>query len=108
MPFGLKNSGTTYQRMVNKVFKNQLERIMEGYVDDMLVKRMNFEQHLVYLEVFYVLSHYKMKLNPSKCVFAIKRGKFLGFLGSREGIEAIPEKIQAILDMAPPRSMKEV
>jgi len=88
MPFDLKNAGVTYQRMMDKVFKHQLGRIMEGYVDDMLVKSMTFEQHLQDLrEVFQVLESHSMKLNPSKCMFAIRRGKFLGFLVSNRGIE---------------------
>jgi hypothetical protein len=45
MHFRFKNVGATYQRMVNKIFKNQLGKIMEGYIDDMLVKSMTFEQH---------------------------------------------------------------
>jgi len=66
---------------------------MEGYVDDMLVKSMAFKQHILYLkEVFVVLSQYHMKLNPSKCVFAIKRWKFLGFLVSSKKIEPNPKK----------------
>jgi len=46
MPFSLKNIEATYQRMVDKVFKNQSGRIMEGYVYDMLVKSMTFKQYL--------------------------------------------------------------
>ena len=49
-----------------------------------------------------------MKLNPSKCAFGISSGKFLGFMVSHRRIEANPNKIQAILDMKPPRSIKEV
>jgi len=74
--------------MVNKIFKNQLGRIMEGYVDNMLVKSMNFQQYLLDLEeVFYMLNHHQIKLNPSKCVFAIEGRKFLGFLVSSNGIK---------------------
>jgi len=43
MPLGLKNERETYQRMVNRIFRNQMGRIIEGYVDDMLVKNMTFE-----------------------------------------------------------------
>jgi hypothetical protein len=58
MYFRLKNVGVTYQR-INKIFKNQLGKIMEGYIDDMLVKSMTFEQHLLDLEeVFYVFGHH--------------------------------------------------
>ena len=49
-----------------------------------------------------------MKLNPSKCVFRVASGKFLGFMVSQRGIEANPEKVRAILDMATPKTVKEV
>ena len=49
-----------------------------------------------------------MKLNPSKCVFGVALGKFLGFMVSQRGIEANPEKVQAIINMASPRTVKEV
>jgi hypothetical protein len=60
---------------MDKVFKHQLGRIIEVYIDDMLVKSITFEQHLQDLrEVFQVLKSHNMKLNPSKCVFAIRGG----------------------------------
>ena len=75
---------------------------MEGYIDDMLVKSMTFKQHLLDLEeVFIILKHHQMKFNLSKCVFAIKGGKFLGFIVSNKGIKSNLEKIQVILGMAP-------
>ncbi|KAL5544666.1 hypothetical protein UlMin_008450 [Ulmus minor] len=46
MPFGLKNAGATYQRLVNKMFKNQIGKTMEVYVDDMLVKSLKTEEHI--------------------------------------------------------------
>ena len=49
-----------------------------------------------------------MKLNPSKCAFGVLSGKFLGFMVSHRGIEANPNKIQAIMDMKPPQNVKEV
>jgi len=88
--------------MVNKVFKDQLRGITEEYVDDMLVKSMMFEQHLLDLEeVFSMLNQYQIKLNFLKCVFSIKGGKLLGFLLSSKGIKSNPEKIQVILNMTP-------
>ena len=59
-------------------------------------------------ETFETLRRYKMKLNPSKCAFGVSSGKFLGFMVSQRGIEANPDKIQAILDMEPPKNIKEV
>ena len=49
-----------------------------------------------------------MKLNPGKCAFGVIAGKFLGFMVSQRGIEANPDKIRAIMEMAPPRNVKEV
>ena len=100
MPFGLKNIGATYQRLVNKMFSKQIGRNMEMYVDDMLVKS---KEELAYLdnlkETFTTLKQYQMKLNPSKCAFGVASGKFLGFMVFQKGIEANPEKVRAILDM---------
>ena len=94
MPFGLKNAGATYQRLVNKMFSKQIDRNMEVYVDDMLVKSKEELAHLDDLrETFVTLKQYQMKLNPSKCVFGVASGKFLGFMVSQRGIEANPKKV---------------
>ena len=109
MPFGLKNVGATYQRLVNQMFHPQIGRNVEVYVDDMLVKSLDEEKHLDDLqETFDTLRRYNMKLNPSKCAFGVSSGKFLGFMVSHRGIEENPNKIQVILDMEPPRNIKEV
>ncbi|KAI0502322.1 hypothetical protein KFK09_017269 [Dendrobium nobile] len=109
MPFGLKNAGATYQRLMNKVFKNLIGRTMEVYVDDMLVKSLEKSQHISDLEeCFNLLRSYNMRLNPSKCAFGVTSGKFLGFMVTHRGIEANPEKIKALRDMLPPRNIKEV
>jgi ribonuclease HI len=109
MPFGLKNAGATYQRLVNCMFKDQIGRNIEVYVDDMLVKSRKAEDHLKDLQqTFEVLKRYGMKLNPAKCTFGVSSGKFLGFMVSERGIEANPEKIRAIIDMQPPRTAKEM
>ncbi|XP_057976091.1 uncharacterized protein LOC131163516 [Malania oleifera] len=109
MPFRLKNTGATYQRLVNRIFKDQLGKTMEAYVDDMLVKSLVAEQHCKDLrETFELLRQYHMKLNPSKCVFSVSVGKFLGFMVTRRGIEANPDKIRVLLEMEAPRTKKEI
>ena len=109
MPFGLKNARATYQKLVNKMFNKQIGKNMEVYVDDMLVKSKEELTHLDDLkETFSTLKQYQMKLNPSKCVFRVASGKFLGFMVSQRGIEANPKKVQAIINMASPRIVKEV
>ena len=109
MPFGLKNARATYQRLVNKMFSKQIGRNMEVHVDDMLVKSKEELAHLDDLEeTFGTLRQYKMKLNPSKCAFGVASGKFLGFMVSQREIKANPEKVQAILNMTSPKTIKEV
>ena len=109
MPFGLKNAGETYQRLVNHMFRPQIGRNVEVYVDNMLLKSQDEGIHLDDLqETFDTLRQYNMKLNPSKCAFGESSGKFLGFMVSHRGIEANPDKIQAILDMKPSQNVKEV
>ena len=83
MPFRLKNTGATYQRLVNRMFSHQIGRNMEVYVDDMLVKSKDKANHLDDLkERFSTLRKYSIKLNLTKCVFAVASGKFLGFMVS--------------------------
>ena len=109
MSFGLKNSGATYQRLINKIFAHQIERNVQVYVDDMPMKIQLEDGHLDDLKVtFDTLRSYNMKLNPSKCAFVVIARKFLGFMVSQRGIEVNPNKIRAIMEMAPPRNIKEV
>ena len=109
MPFGLKNVGAAYQRLMNKMFAHQIGRNVQVYVDNMLVKSQREDYHLDDLkETFGTLRFYNIKLNLSKCTFGVMAGKFLGFMVSQRGIEVNPDKIQAIMEMAPPRNTKEV
>ena len=109
MPFGLKNTGATYQRLMNQMFQKQIGTTMEVYIDDMLVKSTTAELHIAHLsEAFQILRNYNMKLNPAKCAFGVSAGKFLGFIVNHRGIEANPDKIKVILNMPSPSSIKEV
>uniref|UniRef100_A0A2N9GXC3 RNase H type-1 domain-containing protein n=1 Tax=Fagus sylvatica TaxID=28930 RepID=A0A2N9GXC3_FAGSY len=91
------------------LFCYKIGRNVEVYVDDMLVKSKKDDNHLADLkETFQALRRYNMKLNPAKCVFGVSSGKFLGFMVSQRGIEANPDKIKAILEMSPPKTVKEV
>ena len=109
MSFGLKNAGATYQRSMNKMFTHQIGRNVQVCVDDMLMKSLRKNDHLNDLqETFDTLWSYNMKLNPSKCVFEVTTGKFLGFMVSQRGIEVNPEKVWAIMELEPLRTVKEV
>ena len=109
MPFGLKNAGATYQRLMDRVLSPMLGRNVQAYMDDMVVTLREKEQHVADLEeLFTNIAKYGLKLNPEKCIFGVEAGKFLGFLLTERGIEANPEKCVAIMAMRSPASVKEV
>ncbi|GFS37212.1 hypothetical protein Acr_00g0050680 [Actinidia rufa] len=109
MPFGLKNAGATYQRLVNKMFNAQIGKTMEVYIDDMLVKSLQAHNHIAHLEeAFDILRRHRMMLNPSKCIFGVSSRKFLEFLVTKRGIEVNPDQIQALIAMRSPRNIREV
>ena len=91
------------------MFAHQIGRNVQVYVDDMLVKSRRGDDHLDDLkETFDTLRSYNMKLNLSKCAFGVMAEKFLRFMVSQRGIEVNPDKIWAIIEMAPRRNLKEV
>jgi hypothetical protein len=107
MPKGLKNAGGSFIRMIAKVLHSQIGRNVLTYVDDIIVKSTKQENHIADLqETFANFRQAGLKLNPEKCVFGVKKGKFLGCLVSTKGIEANPSKIEAILRMEPPSTKK--
>ena len=104
MPFGLKNAGATYQRLVNQMFEKQIRRNVEVYVDDMLVKCKEEEDHLDNLrETFNTLRQYIMKLNPSKCAFGVSSGLWF----HREGLKQTPRRSKPSLKCPHPEWSKK-
>jgi ribonuclease HI len=104
---GLKNAGGSFSKMTAKVLHSQIGRNVLTYVDDIIVKSTKQENHITDLqETFANFRQAGLKLNPEKCVFGVKKGKFLGCLVSTKGIEANPSKIEAILRMEPPSTKK--
>ena len=109
MTFGLKNTGATYQKAIQKCLQGQIGCNAEAYVDDVVVKTKCNDQFITDLsETFENLRKFKWKLNPTKCVFGVPSGKLLGFIVSSRGIEANPTKVNAIRFMKPPRSKKDL
>ena len=109
MPFGLKNAGATYQRMMMRMFRDKIGHTIEVYIDDMVVKSKQEAQHVEDLKgVFEVLQQHKMHLNAEKCAFGVGAGKFLGYLITNRGIEANPDQIEAVNRLKPSSNPKEV
>ncbi|GJZ77741.1 reverse transcriptase domain-containing protein [Tanacetum coccineum] len=109
MPFGLKNVGATYQRLVDKYFDSQVGRNIEVYVDDLVIKSHTEAEMLRDIdETFHTLRKINMKLNPKKCTFGAVEGMFLGYTISPKGIKPCPNKTEAVLQLPSPRTVKEV
>ncbi|GJS21707.1 reverse transcriptase domain-containing protein [Tanacetum coccineum] len=109
MPFGLKNAGATYQRLVDEAFQSQIGKKLEVYVDDMVVKSKSEREMLADIaETFDNLRRINMKLNPKKCSFGVTEGKFLGYMVTSEGIRANPTKTKDIAEMQSPKTWGEM
>ena len=109
MPFGLKNTGSTYQRMMTKMFESRLGKNVEVYIDNMVVKSKLVSEHLADLSyIFDILRRHKLRLNASKCSFEVGSRKFLGYMVTHRGIEVNRNQIRAINRLQPPRNPKEV
>ena len=109
MPFSMKNAGSTYQRMMTKMFEPQLGRSIEVYIDDMVVKSKIVFEHVENLtNIFEILRKHKLHLIASKCLFGVGLGKFLGYMVTHQGIKVNLDQIKAINSLQPPRNPKEV
>ena len=109
MSFGLKNAGSTYQRMMTKMFEAQMGKNIEVYIDDMVVKSKMVSEHVRDLtNIFKILRGHQLRLNASKCSFGVGSGKFLGYMETHRGIEVNPNQVKAINSLQPPRNPKEV
>lgn len=99
----------TYQILVNKMFANLIDKIMEVYVYDMLVKSLKSKDRVKHLDTnFQILRRYKMRLNPFKCVFGVFSRNLLDYMVNRRGIEVNPKRIKALLEIRSPQKSKEV
>jgi O-acetyl-ADP-ribose deacetylase (regulator of RNase III) len=109
MPEGLKNAGPTFIKMTGEVFNLQIGRNIQAYVDDLIVKSGDRENHISDLaETFANMRRVGLKLNPEKCIFGVTKGRISGCLISTKRIEANPDKIKAIREMEEPKTKKDI
>src|ERR1044072_2394821 len=100
MPFCLKNAGAIYQRLMDRVFQDQVGRIMIVKFGDMIVKSAEMVTHCLDLaEAFTEIRKHNMRLNLEKCSFGIQSGNFYGYMITTRGIEVNPYKCKDILEM---------
>ena len=105
-PFGLAQAPAYFQRLVNEVLSRLTFAL--GYLDDILVYSPDMETHLKHLSESIKLREADLKLKEVKCNFLKKHIQYLGHIISRKGITPMPEKLECILKMPPPKTPKEV
>ncbi|GJW79915.1 reverse transcriptase domain-containing protein [Tanacetum coccineum] len=109
MPFGLRNVGATYQRLVDKAFHKQVGRNLEVYVDDLVIKSHTEEEIVRDIEeTIKTLMEINMKLNPKKCTFRVEEGMFLGYKVNSKGQKVCPDKVDAVLSLPSLKCLKDV
>lgn len=88
MPFGLKNAGITFQRVMNSIFHDYIEKFMQIYIDDIIIKFVSKNGHLDHLrQLFERMRKHGLKMNPLKCAFCVHAWDFIGFVVHKKGVE---------------------
>nr|AAM22019.1 Putative polyprotein [Oryza sativa Japonica Group]AAP52695.1 retrotransposon protein, putative, unclassified [Oryza sativa Japonica Group] len=109
MTFGLKSVGATYQRAMNYIFHDLIGWLVEVYIDDVVVKSKEIENHIADLrKVFERTRKYGLKMNPTKCAFGVSASQFLGFLVHERGIDVTKRSINTIKKIQPPEDKKKL
>nr|GEW15115.1 hypothetical protein [Tanacetum cinerariifolium] len=106
MPFGVRNAGVTYQRMVDKAFHKQIGRNLEVYMDDLVIKRRTEDE--IVRDIQETFKTLNMKLNPKKCTFGVEEGMFLGFKVNTKGLKVCPDKVDVVLSLPSLKCLKDV
>jgi len=109
MTFGLKNAGATYQRAMDYIFHELIGKIVEIYIDDVVVKSKGYQEHLEDLNKTLMCARkHGLRMNPHKCAFGVSGGQFLGFMVHEKGIEVGQKCFEAIGKTVPPSSKTEL
>jgi len=110
MSLGLKNARATYKHAIQQCLHDEIcDDLVEAYVDDIVIKTRDASSLIDNLDcTFKALNKYKWKLKPKKCIFGVPSVILLGNIVSRDGIRPNPSKVKAVLDMRPPRNVKDI
>jgi hypothetical protein len=109
MTFALKNAGATYQRVMNYIYHDLIGKLVEIYIDDVVVKSTLTGGHLEDLrQVLEQTRRFRLKMNPKKCAFGVSAGQILGFLVHERGIEIGLKSQEAVRTMVPPTMKREL
>jgi hypothetical protein len=107
MTFRLKNASATYQRAMNYIFQDLIGKLVEIYINDVVVKSASVEGHLGDLrQVLERTRRFELRMNAKKCAFGVSAGQFLGFLVHERGIEIGLKSQEAVRTMVPPTTKR--
>ena len=108
LPFGLKNAGATFQRAMSYAF-HDIKHVVQPYLDDLLTHSMHQVDHPTHLRAIFVrCQFYRIRLNPHKCVFCVELDRILGFIVSCQGIRVDPLKVEVVLNLPPPSTVRQL
>jgi hypothetical protein len=108
LPFGLKNAGVNFQRVMSYAF-HDIKHIVQPYIDDLPAHSMHCQDHPTHLRaIFLCCRYYCIRLNPHKCVFCVESDQILGFIMSIHGIWVDPLKVEVILNLHPPSILRQL
>lgn len=109
MPFGLSNVGETFHRAMDVAFIGQVNKFVVIYLDDITVFTKYDQKHLKHLtKVFDRCRKFGISIYTKKSLFAIKEGKLLGHIISKEGVVIDPKRVSTIETLTLPRNKKEI
>jgi hypothetical protein len=106
---GLSNAPSVFQRVMNQIFRQQLNKSVLIYLDDILIFSKTAEEHLEHIEeVLKLIEKHQLSLKESKCHFFQNELKFLGHIISKEGIKPDPEKVEVVKKWQEPSTQTDV
>ena len=109
MPFGLTNTPSTFQSLMNDIFRSFLRKFILVFFNDILIYSCKWKEHLQHLRtVFELLRSNSLKVKKSKCIFAQQQVDYLGHVINSKGVQADPQKISAIMTWPMPQTVKEL